>query len=81
MNFLSFIESKRDGESLSAEQLREIVSGAVEGKIPDYQLAAFFKIVHAFSTCSIWDRAQSMVSLEMTRSIAPSTIGCSIVKN
>ena len=45
MNFLSLIESKRDGKTLTAAQLREIVSGVVTGKIPDYQLAAFLMAV------------------------------------
>ena len=41
VNFLSLIESKRDGQPLSATQLREVVSAVVSGTIPDYQLAAF----------------------------------------
>jgi pyrimidine-nucleoside phosphorylase len=45
MNFLSLIESKRDGHTLTAAQLREIVSGVVTGKIPDYQLASFLMAV------------------------------------
>ena len=45
MNFLSLIESKRDGNSLSAAQLHDIVSGCVSGKIPDYQLASFLMAV------------------------------------
>ena len=45
MNFLSFIESKRDGKSLPADQLRQFVSGTVAGNIPDYQLAAFLMAV------------------------------------
>ncbi len=45
MNFLSLIEAKRDGQTLNAAQLREIVSGVVTGKIPDYQLAAFLMAV------------------------------------
>ena len=45
MNFLSLIESKRDGQSLTAPQLREIVSAVVTSKIPDYQLASFLMAV------------------------------------
>jgi pyrimidine-nucleoside phosphorylase len=41
VNFLSVIESKRDGKVLSAEQIKETVKGCVSGEIPDYQLAAF----------------------------------------
>ncbi len=45
MNFLSLIESKRDGNVLTTTQLREIVSSVVTCKIPDYQLAAFLMAV------------------------------------
>lgn len=45
MNFLSLIESKRDGQRLSPAQLREIISGVVTGKIPDYQLSSFLMAV------------------------------------
>jgi pyrimidine-nucleoside phosphorylase len=45
VNFLSLIESKRDGQPLAAEQIREIVSSCVAGKIPDYQMAAFLMAV------------------------------------
>jgi pyrimidine-nucleoside phosphorylase len=45
MNFLSLIESKRDGQTLSAAQLREIISGVVSGVLPDYQLASFLMAV------------------------------------
>jgi pyrimidine-nucleoside phosphorylase len=45
VNFLALIESKREGQALSAEQLREIVTATVAGTIPDYQLAAFLMAV------------------------------------
>jgi pyrimidine-nucleoside phosphorylase len=45
VKFLSLIESKRDGQSLTTEQIRNIVSAVVEGEIPDYQLAAFLMAV------------------------------------
>ena len=45
MNFLSLIESKRDGHTLSTAQLREIVASVVTNKIPDYQLASFLMAV------------------------------------
>src|ERR1041385_2070523 len=46
MNFLSLIEAKRDGEPLTAAQLREIVSEVVAGKIPDYQMAAMLMAIY-----------------------------------
>ncbi len=41
MNFLSLLEAKRDGEALSDEQIKGIVTDYTAGKIPDYQMAAF----------------------------------------
>jgi pyrimidine-nucleoside phosphorylase len=43
MNFLSLIESKRDGRKLSADELRQIVAGLPT--LPDYQVAAFLMAV------------------------------------
>lgn len=45
MNFLSLIEAKRDGRSLTAAQLCELVAECVAGRLPDYQLAAFLMAV------------------------------------
>lgn len=45
MNFLSLIEAKRDGQVLSAAQLREIMAGVAAGHLPDYQLASFLMAV------------------------------------
>lgn len=45
MNFLASIETKRDGNPLSAAQLREIVAAVTDGSVPDYQLAAFLMAV------------------------------------
>ncbi len=45
VNFLSLIEAKRDGQTLTAKQLREIISAVVAGRLPDYQLAAFLMAV------------------------------------
>ncbi len=46
MNLLTLIESKRDGQALTAAQLGEIVSGVVSGQLPDYQIAAFLMAVY-----------------------------------
>lgn len=45
MNFLSLIESKRDGKPFSAHQLREVVAAVVGGRVPDYQIAALLMAV------------------------------------
>ena len=35
------IAKKRDGEELTEEEIRYLISSYVSGKIPDYQMAAF----------------------------------------
>lgn len=45
MNFLSVIESKRDGQTLSAEQIKSVVAAFTAGEVPDYQIAAFLMAV------------------------------------
>jgi pyrimidine-nucleoside phosphorylase len=45
VNFLSLLESKRDGKTLAAEQIRAIVSAYATGHIPDYQMAAFLMAI------------------------------------
>lgn len=45
MNFLSLIEAKREGRSLSRGQIQEMISAYVSGKIADYQMAAFLMAV------------------------------------
>ncbi len=46
MNFLSLIESKRDGKPLTEDQIKWLVSAYVAGEIPDYQMAAFLMAVY-----------------------------------
>ena len=46
MNFLSFIEAKRDGHTLEAAQIEEIIAAYTAGKILDYQMAAFLMAVY-----------------------------------
>ena len=45
MTFLSIIESKRKGETLTAGQIKQAVTAYTAGKIPDYQMAAFLMAV------------------------------------
>jgi pyrimidine-nucleoside phosphorylase len=40
------IHRKRDGEELSAEEIRELVLGYARGEVPDYQMAAFCMAVY-----------------------------------
>ena len=46
MNFLPLIEAKRDGHALTDRQINEIIELSTQGKIPDYQMAAFLMAVY-----------------------------------
>ncbi|MBA4149056.1 MAG: thymidine phosphorylase [Verrucomicrobia bacterium] len=46
MNFLSLIESKRDGQTLSPDDIQRFVCEYVTGKIPDYQMAAMLMAIY-----------------------------------
>jgi pyrimidine-nucleoside phosphorylase len=41
MRMVDLIEKKRDGQSLSTEEIQFIINGYTEGSIPDYQVSAF----------------------------------------
>lgn len=45
MNFLSLLEAKRDGKTLSAGEIQTLVADYSSGKIPDYQMAAFLMAI------------------------------------
>jgi pyrimidine-nucleoside phosphorylase len=46
MNFLSLIEAKRDGQTLDAAQIKEIIAAYTAGQLLDYQVAAFLMAVY-----------------------------------
>jgi len=46
MNFLSLIESKREGKILLPEQIREFIHAFTAGKTPDYQIAALLMAIY-----------------------------------
>src|SRR6516225_9098477 len=46
MNFLQFIEAKRDGQTLSEDRIKEIIAAYSSGGIPDYQMSAFLMAVY-----------------------------------
>jgi pyrimidine-nucleoside phosphorylase len=46
MNFLSLIESKREGKVLQPGQIQEFIREFTAGKIPDYQMAAMLMAVY-----------------------------------
>jgi pyrimidine-nucleoside phosphorylase len=41
MNIVELIRKKREGHSLTEDEFRFLLSGYVEGRIPDYQMSAF----------------------------------------
>ncbi|MFM2082656.1 MAG: hypothetical protein RL380_1347 [Verrucomicrobiota bacterium] len=46
MNFLSLIESKREGKTLAPSQIKEFIREFTVGKIPDYQFAALLMAIY-----------------------------------
>ena len=45
MNFLSLVESKRDGKELSNEGIQQIIQDYTAGRIPDYQMAGLLMAI------------------------------------
>ena len=46
MRTFDIIKKKRDGLELTQEEINFIISGAVEGNVPDYQISAFLMAVY-----------------------------------
>jgi pyrimidine-nucleoside phosphorylase len=46
MRIADLIQSKRDGEELSPEEIVSLVEGYVAGSVPDYQMSAFLMAVY-----------------------------------
>ena len=46
MNALPIIEAKRDGKTLSAEQIQTLITSFTRGEIPDYQMAALLMAIY-----------------------------------
>lgn len=46
MNVAQLIADKRDGKSLDAEQIKELVDGYAQESVPDYQMSAFAMAVY-----------------------------------
>src|SRR5579859_3516518 len=45
MNFLSLVESKREGKRLAPEEIQDFVCEFTAGSIPDYQMAAMLMAI------------------------------------
>ncbi len=46
MNFLPLIEAKREGKTLTPEQIQEFIREFTAGRIPDYQMAAMLMAIY-----------------------------------
>jgi len=46
MNFLSLIETKREGKTLAPENIGQFIREFTEGKIPEYQMAAMLMAIY-----------------------------------
>src|SRR3954466_10153714 len=46
MNFLSLLESKRDGKGLTSDQITQIIRDYTADEIPDYQMAALLMAIY-----------------------------------
>lgn len=46
MRMYDIIHNKRNGKALTAEEIRYLISGYVQGEIPDYQVSAFLMAVY-----------------------------------
>jgi len=62
MHVPSLIEKKRDGGTLTAEEIRALVGGYVRGEVPDYQMAA---LAMAVFFRGMDDRETTALTMEM----------------
>jgi pyrimidine-nucleoside phosphorylase len=62
MRAVDIIEKKRDGKSLTVEEIKFMISGYTDGSIPDYQMSAFLMAVF-FRGMTKEERAQLTTSM------------------
>lgn len=65
MNIIEIIEKKRDGYSLSADEIKYFVGGVTDGSIPDYQIAS---LLMAIVLNSMDDKETAILTKEMAYS-------------
>lgn len=46
MRMVDLIEKKRDGQELSTDEIKFIISGYTDGTIPDYQVSALTMAIY-----------------------------------
>lgn len=72
MNVYELIKKKRDGDTLTPEEIKFIVTGYVAGSIPDYQFSAFLMAVYfaGMSTNEILSLTKTMLKSGTTLDVA-----------
>ena len=73
MNTYEIIKKKRDGHTLSKEEIDYLINGFTAGDIPDYQMAAFLMAVYfrGMQPTECVDLTMSMVGSGSTIDLAP----------
>jgi len=71
MNMLELIEKKRDGLSLSTEEIAFLVNGVTDRSIPDYQISAFLMAV-------LWRGMTDVETKDLTIAMAHSGQVCDL---
>ncbi|WP_303975081.1 pyrimidine-nucleoside phosphorylase [Streptococcus merionis] len=64
MRTVDLIQKKRDGQELTAEEIKWLIEGYVDGSVPDYQMAAFAMAVYfqGMTTEEISELTMNMVA-------------------
>ncbi|MGT2784719.1 pyrimidine-nucleoside phosphorylase [Streptococcus merionis] len=64
MRMVDLIQKKRDGQELTAEEIKWLIEGYVDGSVPDYQMAAFAMAVYfqGMTTEEISELTMNMVA-------------------
>ncbi len=62
MNVIEWIQTKRDGGELTESAIRQLMAGYTDGRIPDYQMAAWAMAVH-FAGLSARETAQLTLAM------------------
>ena len=75
MNFLSLIESKREGRVLTPEQIQEFIREFTAGKIPDYQMAAMLMAIYFRKLDTAETTALTLAMRDSGEKFSPARLG------
>lgn len=67
MNFLSVIESKRDGQRLAPALIQNVIRELTSGNVPDYQMAAMLMAIYFQGLDSVETRALTLAMRDSGR--------------